>query len=87
MANQPAPETVTVSFTLPRELAKTVDRHAKQNLTTKSDIIRRALLAYIPPAEAEAIMSAIMNDAPDGEVVPSQGQVQYPKGKTRRKGE
>ena len=81
MANQPSPETVTVSFTLPREQAKAVTIHAKKNITTKSDIILRALLAYISPDEAAAIMTSIMNDAGDGEDRPSLGPVQYPKGK------
>lgn len=64
MANQPSPETVTVSFTLPRGLAEAVAHQAKKKLTNKSDIIRRALLAYIPPDEAEAIMASVLNDGP-----------------------
>ena len=57
--NSPHSDTVTVSFTLPRGLNEAVLRHAKMNLTNKSDIVRRALLAYLPPEEAaEVIRSA-----------------------------
>ena len=59
MANSPHPETVTVSFTLPRALSDAVDRKARTALTNKSDIIRRALLAYLPASEAEEILRGI----------------------------
>ena len=64
MANSPHADTVTVSFTMPRSLSDAVERHAKQNLTNKSDIIRRALLAYLPPNEAAEIRGAVMRDVP-----------------------
>ena len=51
MPNQPAPNTVATSFTLPRDLLSVVERVAKKNLTNKSDIIRRALMNYLAPAE------------------------------------
>jgi predicted transcriptional regulator len=59
MANVPHPETVTVSFTLPKALAEAVDRLARQNLTNKSDIIRRALLAFLPAEEAAEIVGKV----------------------------
>ena len=59
MANVPHPETVTVSFTLPKALADAVDRLARQNLTNKSDIIRRALLAFLPEDEAAEIVGKV----------------------------
>jgi metal-responsive CopG/Arc/MetJ family transcriptional regulator len=62
MANSPHPETVTVSFTLPRELAAAVEQRARQGLTNKSDIIRRALLNYLSPEEAQQIMSSVLRD-------------------------
>jgi metal-responsive CopG/Arc/MetJ family transcriptional regulator len=62
MANRPHPETVTVSFTLPRQLAAAVEQRARQALTNKSDIIRRALLDYLPPEESEAIMRQVLQD-------------------------
>ena len=77
MANSPHPDTVTVSFTLPRDLAAAVDRRARQNLTNKSDIIRRALLAFIPKEEADAIMASVLNDSPMENPPPSKGPVSY----------
>lgn len=62
MANSPHPDTVTVSFTLPRPLADAVKKRAKMNLTNQSDIIRRALLAYIPEEEAKEIMGSVMRE-------------------------
>lgn len=59
MANSPHPETVTVSFTLPRVLSDAVNRKAFAALTNKSDIIRRALLAYLPASEAEEVLREI----------------------------
>ena len=59
MANSPHPETITVSFTLPRSLSDAVERKARAALTNKSDIIRRALLAYLPASEAEEILRGI----------------------------
>jgi metal-responsive CopG/Arc/MetJ family transcriptional regulator len=64
MANSPHPETVTVSFTLPRELAAAVEQRARRNLTNKSDIIRRALLNYLSPEEAQQIMSSVLREDP-----------------------
>ena len=59
MPNSPHPETVTVSFTLPRELAAAVTRTARAKLTNKSDVIRQELLQYLPENERAAVMEAI----------------------------
>jgi metal-responsive CopG/Arc/MetJ family transcriptional regulator len=64
MANSPHPETVTSSFTLPRVLMAAVERRAKMAMTNKSDIIRRALIDYLPPEEAQQILSSMMNEEP-----------------------
>jgi len=64
MANSPHADTVTVSFTLPRGMSDAIERLAKQNLTNKSDIIRRALLAYLPSNEAALIRGLAMQNAP-----------------------
>lgn len=56
MPNQPSAETVTVSFTLPRQLAEAVNQQARLQMTNKSDIIRRALLDYLSPEERAAIV-------------------------------
>lgn len=81
MANSPHPETVTVSFTLPRSLAQAVETRAKSSLTNKSDIIRRALLDYLSPAERALVMGSVLNDAPNPDAPKSKGAVKYPKGK------
>ena len=47
MANIPHKDTITVSFTLPSWLNEKVEIKAKSELTNKSDIIRRALLAHV----------------------------------------
>lgn len=56
MANSPHPETVTVSFTLPRQLSEAVNAMAKREMTNKSDIIRRAILAYLPSEQSAQIV-------------------------------
>lgn len=85
MPNQPAANTVTVSFTLPRELGAVVDRVAKRQMTNKSDIIRRALLAYIPKEEAERVL-ALMETAEVSEVATlPRTPVKYPAGKSAAK--
>jgi hypothetical protein len=63
VANSPHPNTVTVSFTLPKAMADAVTRRAKLELTNKSDIIRRALMAYLPPQEVAAIKHSIAQEA------------------------
>lgn len=62
MPNQPSPETVTVSFTLPRPLAEAVNQHARLNMTNKSDIIRRALLEYLSPEERASIVREVTEE-------------------------
>jgi len=64
VANSPHPNTVTVSFTLPKAMADAVTRRAKLELTNKSDIIRRALMDYLPPQEVAAIKQSIAQDTP-----------------------
>jgi hypothetical protein len=82
MPNQPHAETVTVSFTLPRALADAVAQHALENLTNKSDIIRRALLRYIPAEEAEKIMREWIGE---GEAPAPAAKKPKPKTKTKTK--
>lgn len=67
MPNQPAPNTVTASFTLPRELFDAVETESKRKMTNKSDIIRRALMNYLSPAErakVEAEMHRVAESLP-----------------------
>jgi hypothetical protein len=75
MPNQPNPETITVSFTLPRGLSDLISGMAKKSLTNRSDIIRRALLNYIPPEEAALIQDSMVNDA-----TAPPAPTKYPKG-------
>jgi hypothetical protein len=83
--NQPADGTVSVSFTLPRILAEAVEKRANIAMTNKSDIIRRALLNYLPENEREWVLKEIQGDipqknGPDGPNGP-QGPVDYRKRK------
>lgn len=88
MPNAPHPATVTVSFTLPRELAAAVESRARVKLTNKSDIIRRALLDYLGPEEACRIMESVLNDEAGASAPAKQGPVEYPvKKRTNRKKE
>jgi len=56
MPNQPAQDTVTISFTLPRALNEAIESESRNTLSNKSDIIRRALMAHLTPAERAAVL-------------------------------
>jgi metal-responsive CopG/Arc/MetJ family transcriptional regulator len=45
---------------MPAEIAEALERRARHDMTNKSEIVRRAILAYLPPAEAERIRSSVM---------------------------
>jgi Arc/MetJ-type ribon-helix-helix transcriptional regulator len=89
MASQPHPNTMTVSFTLPRQLAAAVDAHAAAKLTNKSDIIRRALLDYLGPQEAARIMDSVLRERAGDESTEANDKpttpVAYPKPNRNRK--
>ena len=51
MPNQPAQDTITISFTMPRHLDEAVEARAKAEMTNKSDIIRRALKHWLGTEE------------------------------------
>ena len=55
MPNRPAPNTVTASFTLPRELFAALRNQAIREMTNQSNIIRRALMKYLSPEERAAV--------------------------------
>jgi hypothetical protein len=59
MPNSPAQNTVTVSFTLPRKLLDAVETEARLNMSNKSDVIRRALMNYLTPAERDLVLKEI----------------------------
>ncbi len=67
MANQPDENTVATSFTLPRQLFAAVKRKAKSELTNQSDIVRRALMNYLPLDERRAVLKEIGESGVDFE--------------------
>lgn len=64
MPNKPASGTVTVSFTLPRMLAEQVELISRRQLTNKSELIRRALMEYLPDDVRLAVENAIVKETP-----------------------
>jgi len=70
MANQPDPNTVATSFTLPRQLFDAVKRNARMGMTNQSDIVRKALMNYLPENEREMVLKEIAEaDANSAKVV------------------
>lgn len=61
MPNAPAKTTVTASFTMPEGLMKAVTRVAKRQMTNKSEVIRRALMEYLPEDEQKKVMAEILD--------------------------
>lgn len=59
MANQPGENTVATSFTLPRPLYRALKQKATREITNQSDIVRRALMNYLPPEEREMVLKEI----------------------------
>ena len=58
MANQPAENTVTASFTMPEALLAAVKAKARREMTNQSDIIRRALMNSRSPSERAEVLAA-----------------------------
>jgi Arc/MetJ-type ribon-helix-helix transcriptional regulator len=71
MANQPGANTVATSFTLPRQLYEALQQKALAELTNQSDIVRRALLRYLEPAERAAVLRQISAQWGVGRAVPA----------------
>jgi metal-responsive CopG/Arc/MetJ family transcriptional regulator len=63
MPNHPAPSTVTVSFTLPKRLLEAIESEARLNMTSKSDVIRRALINYLSPPERNQVLRDVVSSA------------------------
>ena len=59
MANQPDPNMQATSFTLPKALLDAVRTRAKVEMTNPSDIIRRALMNYLPDNVREEVIAKI----------------------------
>lgn len=62
MPNQPGQNTKATSFTLPKELLEALERKAKMEMTSQSNIIRRALMEYLPPEERQAVIRQLNGD-------------------------
>lgn len=60
MPNQRGAGIVNVSFTMPGEMAKALERRAKLEMTNKSEIVRRAVMAFLSPQEVAAIKQSIL---------------------------
>lgn len=56
MPNTPAENTVSTSFTLPRELMDALKLRAKSQMTNTSELIRRALMNYLSEDERAAVL-------------------------------
>jgi len=67
--NQPDENTVATSFTLPRPLFSALQRKAKMEMTNQSDVVRRALMNYLPADERAMVLRDLDAAAnpPDGE--------------------
>ena len=77
MANQPGENTVSTSFTLPRQLFDAVRRRAKSSMTNQSDIVRRALMNYLSDEEREGVLREINSDKPTAAVAVAAKKVRY----------
>jgi hypothetical protein len=86
VANQRAAGIINVSFTMPAKMAAALERRARQDMTNKSEIVRRAIMAYLPENEAKALLESVLAEEP-GPPPPSatapMKKVTYPKGKRR----
>jgi metal-responsive CopG/Arc/MetJ family transcriptional regulator len=63
MPNKRADGIVNVSFTMPSEMAKALDRRAKMEMTNKSEIVRRAVMAFLSPQEVAQIKQSIIRES------------------------
>lgn len=66
MPNQRGHGIVNVSFTMPSQMAAALDRRAQAEMTNKSEIVRRAIMAFLPAAEVQAIKASLTISAVAG---------------------
>lgn len=83
--NQPSPNTVATSFTLPVQLLDLVNRKAAGEMTNKSDIIRRALMNYLSPRERAAVQLRIAENSGSGDQHNHFEKISYSKPKKKPK--
>jgi len=82
MPNKPAENTIATSFTLPRGLFSALKRRAKIEMTNQSDIVRRALMNYLPAQDREMVLRELDGHA---ETEPRSGTNVHYKIETGRK--
>lgn len=70
---------------MPEKMAEALDLRARREMTNKSELVRRAVLAYLSPSEAAAIRDSLLSDDLDGKTAPAQKPVSYPKKRTKKK--
>jgi metal-responsive CopG/Arc/MetJ family transcriptional regulator len=81
MPNAPHENTVSTSFTLPRELLEAIEHRAKGEMTNKSDLIRRALMNYLTEDERVSVLREMHGTAP-ARTTPAK-RVSYRKSKSK----
>jgi metal-responsive CopG/Arc/MetJ family transcriptional regulator len=74
MPNRPAASTITISFTLPKRLLEAVESEARINMTSKSDVIRRALINYLSPPERHQVLRDVAAGSPKSSAASAPGK-------------
>lgn len=64
MPNQRRAGVVNVSFTMPRALADALDQRARMEMTNKSDVVRRAIMAALTDEQREQLRQHVLNEDP-----------------------
>jgi len=64
MPNQRKAGIVNVSFTMPAALAEALEARARAEMTNKSEVVRRALLASLSPEEADRVRRSVLEEEP-----------------------
>lgn len=60
MPNQRAAGIVNVSFSMPQSMADTLESRARIEMTNRSEIVRRAVMAYLSPSERARIQQSLL---------------------------
>jgi Arc/MetJ-type ribon-helix-helix transcriptional regulator len=83
MPNQRARGIVNVSFSMPAEMARALDERAKREMTNKSEIVRRAVMAFLPALDADRIRNSHLNDAANPSAPTAKSAFVYPSKKRK----
>ena len=84
MPNAPAENTVSTSFTLPRELLEIIEHRAKIEMTNRSELIRRALMNYLTDDERADVLREMHGAASRSSKTAGSKAVSYGKAKTKK---